>query len=141
MPFDVIRGNVPTAVVTGVGFGVAGIAVERPAVEELFEALAILGVQLGGGISQDCSFVATFFTSFVVELVDKRREMIVQPLGEHAGTGAERASHVELVDDGFANEGALVGKLVEDVGEFGFNFEGDDGSFGVLFGHGYARDC
>src|SRR5207248_1515246 len=43
---DLVAGDVPAAIAAGGGFFVAGIAVERAALEELFQAVLVLGRQI-----------------------------------------------------------------------------------------------
>jgi hypothetical protein len=45
---DVIRGDVPAAIVTGGGLIVAGIAVKRAAVEKLLCPSVVLGGEIAG---------------------------------------------------------------------------------------------
>ena len=88
MLLDMIWGDMPAAIMTGHGLGVARRTVERPTMEELFQSMAIFGMQFRSGTGQDGGFVATLVASFVVELVHQRRIVIVQTLGQHACPGA-----------------------------------------------------
>ena len=58
--------------------------------------------------------------------------MVVDAARHDALALAQRAGDAELGRDGLADEGALVGQLVEQVGELVLDLEGDDGVFGGL---------
>lgn len=135
MLLDMIRSDVPVTFFAGERLGETGGTVKWSAMEELFQTMAIFQVQFNCVVGQDSSLVAAFLTGFVIELLNQGSEMIMQPLGQHARAGTKRASHIKLIDNSFANEGALVGQLVQDISELGLYLKGDDCRFSVLLGH------
>ena len=104
--------------------------------EELLQAMAVLSIEFHHSARQYCCLIATFFAGLIIQLLHQRSKVIVQSLRQHAGPGTEWTSHVQLIDDGLANESALVGQLVQDVCQLCLYFESDDSGFSVLLDHG-----
>src|SRR5437773_6630097 len=70
-------GDVPAAVVAGRGLVVAAVAVERAAVEELLQALAVLGCQ-GAGVEFHGQFAAAAVALVLVVLLEDGGVVVVE---------------------------------------------------------------
>src|SRR5262249_55917960 len=112
--------------------GIAGLAIKRTAVEELLKSGAVVHGEVARIGGRDGFLGAAPVAMSVVKLHKERREVVVQPLGQEARAVAQRTGHVQLGDDCFADEGAFVRQFVEDVGQFTFDFEGNDGGLGIF---------
>src|SRR4051794_29009049 len=104
---DEVLGDVPAAVATGRGFFVAGVAVERAAVEELLQAAAVLRGQFAG-LARQRQFVAAAVAVALGVLAEERGEVVVDGPVDGAGPVAQWAGDAHLGGDGLADEGALV---------------------------------
>src|SRR5260221_456803 len=107
MFFDMIWSDMPATIMAGEGFRKARRTIERPAMEKLLQTMPVLGIEFPHRARQDCCLIPTFFAGLVIELLDQRSKVIVQSLGQHAGPGTEWTCHVQLIDNGLANKGAL----------------------------------
>jgi hypothetical protein len=126
---DVIGGNVPTAIVTGRGLIVARIAVKRAAVEKLLQPSVVLGGEVAR-FARQRQLIATPLAVAAIELTQQPRVMIMNPTGDDSFAIAQGASHAELSSNGFPNERALVGELVQKLGQVFFHFECHDRGLG-----------
>ena len=131
-------GDVPAAIVAGIHGRIALHAVQRPAVEELFEAPTIDRL---GRIRRERYYDRglALLARFRVVLGNDRPVVIVNPPRHDATAGAEWAGHAELREDRLADELAFIRKLVQKLRQILFHLEGDDLGFlrlRVFSGHG-----
>src|SRR5437773_1790442 len=99
---DAVGGDVPAATVAGGGFLVAGVAVQRPAVEELFQPVAVVRRQLAG-IARQRRHRAAAVAVARVELFQERPEVVVHAPANRPRAVAERAGDLHMIGDGLAD--------------------------------------
>src|SRR5579859_1741949 len=109
----VFRGNVPAAVVARRHIMVTIRTKQFPTVQELLHAGLILFGKVGD-ISRNRELSAALVTLADVILGDHRGVMYVQAARHRPAPLAERAGHPQLGNNGLANEGALILKLVQE---------------------------
>src|SRR5438132_12119591 len=102
----------PAAIVAGWSFVVAAIAIQGPAAEKLFQPAAIFRRKIAR-LERQRELVATAITVAGVEARQEWRVMVVNAARHDARAVAERTRNRKLGGDRFADECALIGKLVE----------------------------
>ena len=132
--------DMPAAIVAGGHFGEAVGTVQRPTPEKLLQPAHILGGDAFEIQRKGLQLLAALAGPSVL-FGDDWLVMSVQPARHHAGAGTQRAGHAALCDDGTPNELAFVRQVVEKIGKFLLDFEGDDFGFpgfpGGCFGFRY----
>lgn len=106
------RRDVHAAIVARRLLRVTAVAVQRAAVEELFEPRSLLIAQMQH-IARQLDFVPATITLACVVLAKNRSVVIVDAARHHAGPGTEWTRHTQLSHDCFANKSRFVGQLVE----------------------------
>src|SRR5262245_35096483 len=100
------------------------VAVERTAEEELLQPDVVL-LRQRAGVERQVDLGAAAVAGVLVVLADQRSVVVVNAARHHTLAGTERTGRAELSLDGAADEGALVGERVEQVGQVFLNLEGD----------------
>src|SRR5579871_4780826 len=131
---NLIGSDVPATIAAGSSLVVAGIAIERTAMEKLLQPRLVLGSQLAG-VARQGEFIATTIAVTAIELFQQGRIMIVYAPRDDPLAIAEGTSHSQLGGDRFTNEGALVGKFIEKLRQIFFHLERDHRGLRRLAGH------
>src|SRR5262245_49798058 len=131
---DVAFVDMPAAVATRWGFVIARIAQERTAIEVLFEPFLEFRREIAG-VARQSEVIAAALAFLLVPLGQERRVMVVRPTAHLAGAVAQRTSHAHHGRNRLSDEGAFVGQLIQERGEFFLDFECNDIRFRRLASH------
>ncbi len=129
-----VGGDVPAAVVAAGRLVIAAVAVQRAAEEELLQPAPCLIVEIAG-VQRQVQRVAAAVAAPRAEAIQQRGVVVVQASRHHSLAVTQRTGDAELGRDGLADEGALVGQLVEQLGQLALDLEGHDRSLGRLACH------
>ena len=129
------RADVHAAIVAGGGFFIAGVAIQGPSFEELFEPQLRFGGQIAG-VARDAEFVAAAIAVLMFEFGQQLGVIVVSPTGDLARAFAQGAGDLHLSGDRLADEVALVGELVQKLGKFFLHFKSDHSRLRRFSRHG-----